>query len=54
LVKENVATEMQELKRKGPAKTFVFGSANLSATLMQHDLFDEYRIAIVPVVLGRG
>jgi dihydrofolate reductase len=54
LVKENVAAEIQELKRSGEGNTFVFGGANLSATLMQHDLFDEYRIAIVPVVLGRG
>jgi dihydrofolate reductase len=54
LVKENVAAEIQKLKRSGEGNTFVFGSANLSATLMQHDLFDEYRIAIVPVVLGRG
>ena len=54
LVKGNVAAEIQELKRNGEGNTFVFGSADLSATLMQHDLFDEYRIAIVPVVLGRG
>lgn len=54
LVKENAATEIQELKSNGEGNTFVFGSANLSAALMQHDLFDEYRIAIVPVVLGRG
>ncbi len=54
LVRENVAAEIQALKRSGEGITFVFGSANLSATLMQHDLFDEYRIAIVPVVLGRG
>ncbi len=54
LVKENVAAEIQEIKRDGEGNTFVFGSANLSATLMQHDLFDEYRIAIVPVVMGRG
>jgi dihydrofolate reductase len=33
---------------------FVFGSANLSETLMKNDLFDEYRLAITPVVLGKG
>jgi len=32
----------------------VFGSADLSATLMNDNLFDEYRLAIVPVILGSG
>jgi dihydrofolate reductase len=54
LVKENVAAEIQALNGSGEGNSFVFGSANLSATLLQHDLFDEYRMAIVPVVLGRG
>ena len=30
---------------------FVFGSANLSATLIKNNLFDEYRLAVVPVIL---
>jgi dihydrofolate reductase len=30
------------------------GSANLSATLIEHRLIDEYRIAINPVILGAG
>jgi dihydrofolate reductase len=54
LVKGNVAAEMHELKRKGEGDIFVFGSADLSATLMEHGLFDEYRLALVPVLLGRG
>jgi dihydrofolate reductase len=54
LVRENIAAEIPALKHSGEGNTLVFGSANLSSTLMQHDLFDEYRIAIVPVVLGHG
>jgi dihydrofolate reductase len=54
LIKENVAAEIQELKHQGEKNIFVFGSGNLSGTLMQHGLFDEYRIAIAPVLLGRG
>jgi len=30
------------------------GSGNLSATLIEHGLFDEYRLAVAPVLLGRG
>ena len=33
---------------------FVFGSANLSNTLMNEGLFDEYRLGIAPVINGTG
>jgi dihydrofolate reductase len=29
-------------------------SADLSATLIREDLFDEYRLCVVPVLLGAG
>jgi len=32
----------------------VFGSGNLSQTLTNHNLFDEYRLLIAPVLLGKG
>jgi dihydrofolate reductase len=33
---------------------YVFGSADLSSTFINDDLFDEYRIGIAPVILGSG
>lgn len=54
LVKENTAVAVRDLKKQGDRNMFVFGSANLSESLMQEDLFDEYRLAITPVVLGKG
>jgi dihydrofolate reductase len=54
LVKGDVASEVRELKRQGERNIFVFGSGNLSTTLIEHGLFDEYRLAFVPVVLGSG
>jgi dihydrofolate reductase len=54
LVKENAATAVGDLKKQCDRDIFVFGSANLSETLMNDDLFDEYRLAITPVVLGKG
>jgi dihydrofolate reductase len=54
LIGGNVVAEIQKLKQQGSGNTFVFGSANLSATLLEHALFDEYRLAIAPVLLGRG
>jgi dihydrofolate reductase len=32
----------------------VYGSATLMQTLIAHDLIDEYRIWVHPIVLGRG
>jgi dihydrofolate reductase len=32
----------------------VIGGADLVATFMRHDLIDEYRIYVHPVLLGRG
>ncbi|MGA2459318.1 MAG: dihydrofolate reductase family protein [Terriglobales bacterium] len=54
LVKGDAASEVRELKRQGERNMFVFGSANLSTNLMEQGLFDEYRLGIVPIVLGSG
>jgi dihydrofolate reductase len=54
LLKGDLKREVEELKRKGDRNIFVFGSGDLSATLLEHGLFDEYRLCIVPVVLGAG
>ncbi|MGH8247577.1 MAG: dihydrofolate reductase family protein, partial [Gammaproteobacteria bacterium] len=32
----------------------IFGSANLSSTLMRHGLIDEYRLGLNPLILGGG
>lgn len=54
LVKENAAEEVQKLKEQPGGDIFVFGSADFAATLIEHDLVDEYRIGVNPVVLGSG
>jgi dihydrofolate reductase len=53
VVKDAVA-EMPNLKQAGDGNMFVFGSGNLSASLMKADLFDEYRLCVAPVFLGAG
>ncbi|WP_018992791.1 dihydrofolate reductase family protein [Aromatoleum toluclasticum] len=54
LVKDKVAEEVARLKQQGNGNIFVFGSADLSRTLMNEGLFDEYRIGIAPVIHGSG
>jgi|SRR5690606_10541279 len=54
LIKENASGEISKLKAEGGKDMYVFGSADLSATFIQDDLFDEYRIGIAPVIQGTG
>ncbi len=54
IVSENASDEIQKLKEQGGKDIYVFGSANLSETFINDNLFDDYRIAIAPVILGNG
>jgi dihydrofolate reductase len=54
LVKVNAAAEVAKLKKQPGKNLVVFGSANLSSTLLDHGLFDEIDLAVAPVILGRG
>jgi dihydrofolate reductase len=53
IVRDAVA-ELTKLKQEGKGNIFVFGSGNLSESLMKANLFDEYRLCVVPVFLGKG
>jgi len=50
----DAVTEIKKLKQEGNGNMFVFGSGILSESLMNANLFDEYRLAVVPVILGKG
>jgi dihydrofolate reductase len=54
LIKEDAEAEVTRLKQEPGKDLFVFGSADLSATLMKAGLFDEYRLGMNPLVLGEG
>jgi dihydrofolate reductase len=54
LIKGNVVEEVSRLKAMPGQDILVAGSAQLVHTLMQHDLVDEYRLMVFPVVLGKG
>jgi dihydrofolate reductase len=54
VIKGDVAGEVSELKQEPGGDILVNGSARLVQTLMEHDLVDEYRLMVFPVVLGSG
>lgn len=57
LVKENIPEEISKLKQSLPGQDkdlAIFGSSDLALTFIQHNLIDEYRIIVNPIVLGKG
>jgi dihydrofolate reductase len=54
LVKGNTSAEISKLKAQGGGDMYVFGSANLSETFINDNLFDEYRIGVAPIIAGSG
>jgi len=54
IVTGDVAAEVNRIKAKPGTDIFVFGSADLTKTLIREGLIDEYRIGINPVILGGG
>ena len=54
LLAGDVAEEVNKLKQSPGKDLLVIGSGDLVQTLIRHDLVDEYRLMIHPVVLGTG
>ena len=50
----DVAASVLDLKQHGDGGITVLGSGVLVQTLIEHDLIDEYRIFVHPLVLGTG
>jgi dihydrofolate reductase len=54
LIKGDVAEEVAKLKEQPGNNIAVLGSGDLVQTLTNHDLVDEYFLAVFPIVLGSG
>jgi len=54
VIKGDVVSEVSKLKQEISGEILVYASYQLVRTLIEHDLFDELRLVIFPVVLGDG
>ena len=54
VLKGDVVEEVSKLRQRLDGDIVVHGSAQLVQTLIEHDLVDELRVMVFPVVLGTG
>lgn len=54
LIKDNIVEEISKLKEQPGQNLLIYGSGDLTQTLMQHDLIDEYHFIVNPVIVGSG
>jgi dihydrofolate reductase len=54
VLKGDVVKEVSKLKQRLGGNIVVHGSAQLVQTLLEHDLVDELRLMVYPVILGSG
>jgi dihydrofolate reductase len=54
LLGSDIVATLRELKKKSGPMLLIQGSSNLIQTLLKHDLIDEFRLVIFPLVLGKG
>jgi dihydrofolate reductase len=54
VLKGDVVTEVSNLKQTLDGEILVYASYQLGRTLIEHDLVDELRLVVFPIVLGAG
>ena len=53
VIREVVPQQVMDLKEQ-PGGDMALGGADLAAAFLRHDLIDEFRLYVHPVVIGRG
>ena len=54
IVNDNIADEINQLKKAPGEEIIIFGSPSASHALMHENLVDEFWIFVNPILLGRG
>ena len=50
----DLVTEVEKLKSQGDGYMIVTGRSGITRALLHHDLIDEFRITMFPMLLGQG
>lgn len=50
----DLVTEIEKLKNAGDGYMIVTGRSGITRDLLHHDLIDEFRFTVFPLLLGRG
>lgn len=50
----NLLKEVETIRQQNPNNIWLFGGASLVTTFVNHNLIDEYRLSVHPIVLGPG
>ena len=54
VIRDDVPGQISQVKEQVTGDLLVAGSAQLVKSLAEHDLVDEYRLMVFPIVLGTG
>lgn len=54
VIGDDVPGAVRRLKEQADGDILIYGSGHLVRALQEHDLIDEYRLMLYPVVLGAG
>lgn len=54
VINGDAVVELTKIKNQPGKDLYVFGSADLATTFTKHNLIEEYRLMVNPVVLGKG
>lgn len=54
IIRDRLVEQIQTIKSVPGKDLLVFGSADLLELLIAHDLVDEYRLQVFPLVVGQG
>ncbi len=50
----DIVDEVMKLKREGDGYIIVTGRSGITRSLLHHDLIDEFRITMFPMLMGKG
>ncbi|WP_160714756.1 dihydrofolate reductase family protein [Chitinophaga solisilvae] len=53
-INSGIRERVMEIKQQPGGNIWLYGGAKLVTTLLNMDLIDEYRLAVHPVILGKG